>query len=217
MLLRRGLRDVCPKKWSCQIQFCPWSTATKFSPCCLTCTSVMACFWCRPALWQSNTLIWSILSPLILAYLTLGESQLAGCFLGLPGVGVFLAIVIFPFGWTGKERAHRTCCNVTAVLPMSGHRSSANPCCGLPRAQLFLVVQTLHSSVLLWLLSVCPWFSNCFGAFSLTLLSCPSCCFYWQTVSLQTNINISATNAAKLKTQYSSEKNFKVWLTEVQV
>lgn len=154
MLLRRGLRDVYPKKWSCQDQFCPWRTPTKFSPCCLTCTSVMPCFLCRPVLWQSNTLIWSILSLLILAYLTLGESQLAGCFLGLPGVSVFLAIVVFPFGWTGKEGAHRTCCNVTAILLLSGHRSSANPCCGLPRAQLFLVVQTPRSSVLLCLIAV---------------------------------------------------------------
>lgn len=142
MLLRRGLRDVCPRSDLARISFVPGGHPPSSHH-----VAWLVHLWClvfcvgllHPlaiTLLYPLAILWSILSPLVLAYLTLGESQFMGCFLCLPTVGVFLATVIFPFGWTGKEGAHRARCNLTAILPLSGHRSSANPCCGLS-TQLF--------------------------------------------------------------------------------
>lgn len=43
-------------------------------------------------------------------------------------MGVLMATVGFPVGKTGM--AHIAWCNLAAVLLLSGHRTSSNPCCG---------------------------------------------------------------------------------------
>lgn len=174
-----------PKKLSGQDQFCPWRTPTKLSSHWVTFASVMPCFLCS-LLYPLAIKHTIILSPLILTYLTLGESQLVGCFLGLPAVGIFLATVIFPFEWPKrKEGAHRAWCNLLAILPLSGHRSSANSCYGLLRAQIFGGANTTFFSFSLFDSCQCAHGSwNVLGFFPWLMLYCPSCCFFWQTVSV---------------------------------